>query len=291
MANKKIEKLTPQQELDLVKFREEWFGHGCSTEPADFKSGIEVITEFYRMIGKNKPTFHCLPSINAAALKIKEMGGSNSTYASSSFFGHAEAHWIAYYLFANHIGVKYSKENIELLNHWSTLSKSIGWWTPYEDHCFISDRPRVIRFDNEKRLHNEDGLAIQYSDGWGVAAWHGLQIPREWILDKKSLTAKTALTWQNIEQRRVACEILGWVNVLSELDSKTVDRDDDPEIGELLEVNIPGIGNEKFLKVMCGTGRTFALPVPPDMKTALEAQAWTYGFDDMKSFIRPEIRT
>ena len=68
-------------------------------------------------------------------------------------------------------------------------------------------------------------------------------------------------------------------NLLRELKAKTIDSDEDPKIGELVEVNIPEIGKEKFLRVLCGTGRRFALPVPPTMKTALEANAWTYGVD------------
>lgn len=291
-VKKKIEKLTPEQEKMLEVFRDEWLKIGLSTEPADFDLAIEVIKSFYKRLGKNEPKFYCLPSPAACSAKIAEVSGKPATnYSSSSFFGHTESHWIAYYLFAEKIGVEYPKENSELLQCWATIAKSIGWWTPYEDHCFISDRPRVVKFDNEKRLHREDGLAIEYSDGWGIAAWHGTRIPREWILDKKSLTAKIALTWSNIEQRRAACEILGWVNVLNELQAKTLDRDEDPEIGELLEVEIPEIGTEKFLKVQCGTGRTFALPVPPEMKTALQANAWTFGIDDVRQFLRPEVRT
>ena len=45
------------------------------------------------------------------------------------------------------------------------------------------------------------------------------------------------------------------------------------------DLDIPDIGREKFLKVKCGTGREFAIPVPPDMKTALEANAWTYAIE------------
>ena len=137
---------------------------------------------------------------------------------------------------------------------------------------------------------NPDGPAIRYRDGYSVYAWHGVRIPAEWIEQKNKLTAKTALTWQNIEQRRAACEILGWAKILKELDSKVVDEDGDPEIGTLLEVDIPEIGREKFLRVLCGTKREFALPVPPEMKTALEANAWTFGFDS-KDFIKPEVRT
>ena len=98
-----------------------------------------------------------------------------------------------------------------------------------------------------------------------------------------------ALKWPNIEQRRVACEMLGWDRILDVLNAVVINKDNDPEIGELVSVNIPDIGDEKFLRVRCGTGRNFALPVPPDMKTALEANAWTWGLEPNE--YRPEIRT
>ena len=90
------------------------------------------------------------------------------------------------------------------------------------------------------------------------------------------MTSKVALTTKNAEQRRAGCEILGWETILRELGAKVIDTDADPEIGQLVEVDIPEIGREKFLRVQCGTGRRFALPVPPTMTTALEANAWGY---------------
>jgi hypothetical protein len=135
--------------------------------------------------------------------------------------------------------------------------------------------------DDQERLHSENGPAILYRDTFAVYSWHGVQVPAEWIRDK-SLDAKTALTWSNMEQRRAACEILGWINVLAQLKAKSLDKDEDPMIGELLEVKIPDLGKERFLKVLCGTGRTFAIPVPPTVKTALEANAWTFGVDPEK---------
>lgn len=72
-----------------------------------------------------------------------------------------------------------------------------------------------------------------------------------------------------------------------------IDQDADEMIGTLLEVHIPNIGNdsmlEKFLKVRCGTGAEFAIPVPPEMRTALEANAWTYGLKPTEYV--PEVRT
>jgi hypothetical protein len=104
------------------------------------------------------------------------------------------------------------------------------------------------------------------------------------------LTAKTAITWPNIEQRRAACEIIGWAKILKELDAKVINKDDDPMIGTLLEVDLPDSGKERFIHVLCGTGREFAIPVPRDCgNTALAANAWTYGLD-AESF-KPEGRT
>jgi hypothetical protein len=120
--------------------------------------------------------------------------------------------------------------------------------------------------------------------------WHGVAIPGEWVSGKKP-TAIEALHWENLEQRRAACEIVGWDAILTQLNARVIDADDDPEVGTLVEVNLPDAGPERFLRVRCGTGRQFALAVPPGMKTALEASAWTYGLEaDVRNYL-PEIRT
>ena len=146
----------------------------------------------------------------------------------------------------------------------------------HEKICWISERHCVVKKDDEKRIHCEDGPAIAYPDGWGIYAWHGVIIPAGWIIDRTLLTPEIALGQSNTEQRRAACEILGWSSILTRLSARTIDRDIDPQIGELVEVNLPDSGKERFLRVLCGTGREFAIPVPPMMTTALEANAWTY---------------
>lgn len=177
--------------------------------------------------------------------------------------------------------------------YWEQAAVHGGFRVMHEDFCIVSDFPEFIKIDAENRPHCENGPSHRWRDGWALYHWHGVSIPAEWIENKAALTAQTALTWPNIEQRRVACEILGWSAILSALNAKTIDLDGDPEIGELVEVDIPEIGRERFLRVLCGTGRQFALPVPPDMKTALQANAWTFGYDNagFAEFVKPEIRT
>ena len=170
------------------------------------------------------------------------------------------------------------------------LARSCGWVWWHENVLAISDRPYVINRDEAGRLHCETGPSIAYRDGWSLYYWHGVSIPSEWVERKSELTAKTALTWENVEQRRAGCELIGWANVLKELNAKTIDKNGDPQVGTLLEVNLPDSGKERFIHVLCGTGREFALPVPRECNTALEANMWTYGLDADAAFI-PEVRT
>ena len=160
----------------------------------------------------------------------------------------------------------------------------------HEKFCIVSDFPEVLKIDEQNRAHGQDGPSHKWRDGWSLYHWHGVSVPEHWIMNKNSLTAKEAITWENIEQRHAACEILGWAKILRELNAKVINEDGDPEIGTLVEVELPDIGKERFLRVLCGTKREFALPVPPEMNTALQANAWTFGMD-IKDFVVPEVRT
>ncbi|WP_425403877.1 DUF6745 domain-containing protein [Hwanghaeella sp.] len=171
----------------------------------------------------------------------------------------------------------------------STLARSAGWWLPHEKICWICERPRIVEQDEDGVLHSAAGPAVAYPDGWGLYAWRGSLVPRRWIENPGGLTPRIALTHPYVEQRRAACEILGWERVLSALETRVIQADDDPMIGELVEAEIPEIGRERFLRVLCGTGRRFALPVPPGMTSALAANAWTYGLEAAE--LNPEVRT
>jgi hypothetical protein len=162
---------------------------------------------------------------------------------------------------------------------WEQAAIHGGFRVLHPEFCIVSDFPEVLKVDDQNLPHCEDGPSHRWRDGWSLYHWHGVKIPGEWIENRNNLDAKTALTWDNIEQRRAACELVGWERILRELDAKVIDTDEDPMIGELVEVTLPDVGREKFLRVVCGTGRRFALPVPPHTKTALDAQAWTYGVD------------
>lgn len=291
--NKKIDKLTAEQEALMPAYRDKWIGIGLSTDPLpDNKEVIEsTIRTLYRNAMLQEPkSFHYVSSPRAAVDYIKNTlhhPASLNTILSEMSYGCHEAAWLSYYdFFIHEVGVKNCEQVLPLIE----LSKHCGWISFYDTDVIVQERPSVIKMDDQNRLHSETGPAISYSDGYSVYAWHGVTIPSEWIEKRSELSPKTALTWQNMEQRRAACEIVGWSRILRELDATVIDSDEDPMVGTLIETNIPEVGKERFLKVLCGTGREFAIPVPPTVTTALEANAWTFNLDG-DTLRKLEVRT
>ena len=170
---------------------------------------------------------------------------------------------------------------------WEDAAKHGGFRVMHEEFCIVSDFPTEIHVDDQHRPHAEHGPSHRWRDGWALYHWHGVRVPERWIMNKQSLTAAEVLQTENVEQRRAGCEILGWNHILRELNAVEIDVNPNPQIGTLLEVDLPDAGKERFVRVKCGTGRMFALPVPPDIQTALEAQQWMWN----DPTYNPEVRT
>jgi hypothetical protein len=154
---------------------------------------------------------------------------------------------------------------------------SVGWFWPFAGACIYTDRPTVINMVDGV-LHSQTGPAIAYADGFAVYCWRGQQVPAEWIeTPPDQLDPTIPLTWQHADQRTAAAEIIGWGRVLAQLPHRVIDTDADPQIGELVEVDLPDAPGERFLRARCGTGRDVCIPVGRDFETALDANAATYN--------------
>lgn len=283
----KLEKLTQKQLDAMPTYVDKWVKIGLSTERVDFDLVKKLVGVCYTRAGLPIPQFHFAHGPNEGYEVYRRLGGQpgRSEYVSSCMLGSMEAAWLSYYdFYSNETDIDF--DNIDYMKE---LVMSSGWVYFGDTHAIIHDRPTLISRDDQNRLHSETGPSVQYKDGWETYFWHGVCVPKNWIMDRSSLTAEIALSQQNTELRRSACEILGWINILESLNAIVIDQDEDDTIGTLYEVALPEMGKERFLKVRCGTGRMFAIPVPPTMRTALEANAWTY---DMPAIdYAPEVRT
>lgn len=290
MTSSKLERLTAQQEAAMPNYVDKWVKIGLSTERVDFEKVKVLVAKCYEKVGLAVPNFHFALGPDEGFeifASLSKKPASYSDYTEGCMYGSMEASWLSYYDFYK------TETSIELANidYMKELVMSSGWVYLGDTDAIIHDRPITIVRDEQNRLHSEVGPAIQYGDGWARYYWHGTCVPREWIMEREKLTAAIAINQENVELRRCACEILGWANIIKNLNSVVIDRDEDPMIGTLYEVDLPDMGKEKFLLVLCGTGRQFALPVPPEMKTALAANAWTFGMDSPDDLRELEVRT
>ena len=193
-------------------------------------------------------------------------------------YGIHDAGWLSFY--------DYWSEYLDLLiiQPLLSLSGNVGWWWPFHNAVVLTERPCFICRDEQNRLHHENRMAIEYPDGFGVYAWHGVRVPRNVILHPEEITPESALKEQNQEIRRIMLERYGWDRLLVDLKA-TVEHED--ETGRLVSTNRLGEyldGSDsvsKFVLVVdASTDRRYALQVPPNIERARQGVAWTFGMQE-----------
>jgi len=207
------------------------------------------------------------------------------------------------------------------------LTKSCGWVWWHENVLAISDRPAVLHRDARGRLHCETGPSIAYRDGWALHHWHGVLVPARVIEQPETLTVPQIESEQNAEVRRVMLERFGSARFLRESGAQLVHQDecgilyrkelagDEPLVmvrvlnptpesdGVLTEAQARKVFGDEVvdanLSVMQRIGfaaqfrrpkfKEYTLRVPPTVRTAREAVAWTFDFP--AAAYKPEIQT
>lgn len=151
-----------------------------------------------------------------------------------------------------------------------------GYWLGKEA-AIIVRRPKRLSRDAEGRLHSSTGTCIEYRDGWGVYAWHGVRVPEQVILAPERLSREDFLSERDVEVRRVIQERMG-ERFVSELGGVVLESS--PR-GTLYEVKLPDDDPEdvaRYVQVQdASTPRQYFLRVPPTIQTAAEAVAWSFG--------------
>jgi hypothetical protein len=145
---------------------------------------------------------------------------------------------------------------------------------PYEEVCLVCDRPRILSFDNQQRLHAEGKPAIQFADGYSLYAYHGVKLPEKYgTLHPNQWQAKWLLEEDNAELRRVLTQGIGYERLIQELQATELDSYQEYTLLKIdNDVDIEPIS---LLKMICpSTGFIHVLRVPPDVNSAREAIHW-----------------
>ena len=114
-------------------------------------------------------------------------------------------------------------------------------------------------------------------------------MPAKLAAARNELTAEIVAAILNQEERRVALDRIGWERFLETADATLVAQDD---FGKLWSTEIRLEGEPAHLVEVVnstpepdGSHRRYFLRVPPTLRTARAAVAWTFGFDKPSEYV------
>lgn len=150
--------------------------------------------------------------------------------------------------------------------------ESACWWWPNRDFIMVSDRPRKIHLDDHGRLHNTEGLSIEWPDGWGIYSIDGVTLTKDQAVGE--VTKEMIESEENAEIRRILVTRYGMERYFTETGAELIDFD-----GQRALFRDPRIGQW----MICTDGSTsdvYQLRVSDDAKTCAEASMSLSGAPD-----------
>lgn len=178
-AEKKIDKLTKEQEAKIPEYLEKYKAIGLCTRPSDMSKAVVAINESYAYQKMGVPEVIIVADPFEGARLAAQHAKGNATVteaevqdqATKASFGSFNAQWVVFYAFiAYELPVK--RDNlIEIVDR--IILEAGVYWT-FEDLIIVSPKPSEIHMVDNK-LHRTDGPALLYASGKGVYAVNGVR--------------------------------------------------------------------------------------------------------------------
>ncbi len=154
---------------------------------------------------------------------------------------------------------------------------------PFAEIVFVCKQPLRVETNDEGRLHSVDGPAIPYADGYCIYSINGVTVSERTVVTPEEITVEEIESEINLEVRRVMLERFGVARFFEESQAEIVSED---EYGTLYRKRI--VGDEPLVMVRVknstpepdGSFKEYFLRVPPFMRSAKEAVAWTFDFNE-----------
>ena len=159
-------------------------------------------------------------------------------FIGTDFWGSHDSYWIAYYLFSQCYLKSdiYDSDDLAKLQGWATLAQNCFWWYAYDGICFVSDRPTAYGLDTQGRLHGDSAMCMEFADGYGFYAWHGVRVSEDIIMHPETITIEQIDNERNAEMRRILLTRFGEARYIEESGIEPVHQDD---FGRLYIKQIP----------------------------------------------------
>jgi hypothetical protein len=199
------------------------------------------------------------------------------------------------------VGLEFTDNTWEKAAAWEDMM-SAGWLWPHRDFVMVCELPTQIHLEREKaptmrwkRLHNESGAAVVWADGTALWFVRGMRVTQQLVESPETITAEQIKSERNAEIRRFMIDKFGAARYLRAIGAKEIHAD---ETGRLLRCDLAGdVEPLVMVEVVNSTPepigyepgsdeagewrgnrwfKHYTLRVPPSVKTAREAVAWTF---------------
>lgn len=220
--------LTEAQKKKIPKYREKWLKIGTRTTKCKPKKAIAALKLCYEKAGLTPPPddkfFGPFNNPYECALKQKEITGQSlSQCLNEQIYGLHEASWLSIYDFIHNE----LKKDCSKLDGLMAAAKEVGWWAPYDEACFYQHPPKAVHYDEQNRLHNVDGPAIEYygdDESCNIYSIHGVTVEKKIV--ERDYTWEDIDSQPNAEVRRVMIELYGQSKYLIDSKAEVVNEDD-----------------------------------------------------------------
>jgi hypothetical protein len=197
--------------------------------------------------------------------------------------GNLDWGWLASIDFARkHLKCKLPDAMSYHLDMWMRLALGATGYLFFSNCCFVYLRPIEAFFDERVRLHHEKKAAAQFVDGSALYFWHGIEVEDFVITKPEQISVKMIEKERNIEVRRILIERYGFENYVRHGAFRKIQEDD---FGALFYKDQHDDEPLMILRVVNstpepdGSYKKYFLRVPPEVSTAREAVAWTFGME------------
>jgi hypothetical protein len=184
------------------------------------------------------------------------------------------------------LDIDFSRCDQTKLKAWSEFTEACHWVFPFKNLCILVDSPRRVQLQDGV-IHSEDGMAVEYSDGWGIYALEGVRLPGKVVMEPDKLTLDEIEAEGNAEVRRIMIDRFGPSRYMRETDAKCLDYSAGLGlVGSAPRALYQTKKGEKWLVGSDGsTKRVYWIPVPAEAETCAQAHCLIAGFDSESRLI------
>ncbi len=221
------------------------------------------------------------PKPKAIELLFRDMLGEHTRLIPDRLLPAISDQMLIYAFVADELRHVLEDKALRVLDSHLTIIENGVDYSPYRIVCFISEPPQSAVFNQRNFLHNQDGPAMSFRDGYQVFSINGVSVPANLL--RESISIEQIDAQQNVEIRRIMIERYGMEKYIEDSGARVISSD---EYGILYKKDLAMDEPIVIVKVINATkepdgsdAKEFFLRVPPYMMTAKDAVAWTFQMD------------